>query len=339
MKRLRVFFLLLLFLTLNSPLNAQTSNEKGPMRSAARILVFVRLANGSAAPAGIPVRLNADPGGLMDEQMTDSGGKVTFIPKVFTTYVVIVHYDGYQDAEKHVDLSHTPTAAAMIELHPIPRDQGAGSKTGQDIQGLTSVQALGIPEAARKEFEQGQRLFEERHDASASIDHFQKATKLYDQFQQAYLMLGLAYLQSGKQKDSQAALERAVELDPNSAAAYLTLGACLNQQKEYPGAEKALLRGLELAPESPEGHYELAKSYWAQRRWQEAEPHALKAETLAPNIAGVHVVIGNILLQKRDNAGALKEFNEYLRLDPKGSMSDAVRAMVTKLEKAQAATN
>jgi len=51
------------------------------------------------------------------------------------------------------------------------------------------------------------------------------------------------------------------------------------------------------------------------------------------------VVIGNILLQKRDNAGALKEFNEYLRLDPKGSMSDAVRAMVTKLEKAQAATN
>lgn len=336
MKCLRVFFLPSLFLTLNSSLNAQISNEKGPMRSAARILVFVRLASGSAAPAGITVRLNADPGGLVDEQMTDSGGKVTFIPKAFTTYVVVVHSAGYQDAERHVDLTRTPTAAALIELHPIPGDQGAGLETGQ---GLTSVLELSIPEAARKEFEQGQKLLEERHDASASIGHFQKATKLYDHFPQAYLMLGLAYLQSGKQKDSQIALERAVELDPNSAAAYLTLGACLNQQKEYPGAEKALLRGLELGPESPEGHYELAKNYWAQRRWQEAEPHALKAETLAPNIAAVHVVMGNILLQKRDNAGALKEFNEYLRLDPKGSMSDSVRTVVSKLEKVQAGTN
>jgi len=275
----------------------------------------------------------------MDEQMTDSGGKVTFIPKAFTTYVVVVHYDGYQDAERHVDLSRTPTAAALIELHPLPRGQGAGSESGQDIQGLTSVQTLSIPEEARKEFERGQKLFEERHDAPASIGHFQKATKLYDHFPQAYLMLGLAYLQSGKPKDSQSALERAVELDPNSAAAYLTLGACLNQQKEYPGAEKALLRGLELGPESPEGHYELAKNYWAQRRWQEAEPHALKAEKLAPSIAGVHVVMGNILLQKRDISGALKEFNEYLRLDPKGPMSDAVRAMISKVEKTQAGTN
>ena len=335
MKRLGMFFLPLLLLSLNPSLHAQITNEKGPMRSAARILVFVRLANGSPAPAGITVRLSADPGGLMDEQMTDSGGKVTFIPKAFTTYVVVVHCDGYLDAERHLDLSHTPTAAALIELHPVPIAQGTGSETGLDIQALTSVQALSIPEAARKEFEQGQKLFEERHDASASIDHFQKATKLYDHFPQAYLMLGLAYLQSGKPKDSQSALERAVELDPNSAAAYLTLGACLNQQKEYPGAEKALLRVLELGPESPEGHYELAKNYWAQRRWQEAEPHALKAETLAPNIAGVHVVMGNILLQKRDNAGALKEFNQYLQLDPNGSMSGAVRAMVSKLEKGQ----
>src|SRR5689334_6404580 len=111
MNRLRMFFIPLLFLTLNSSLNAQISNEKGPMRSAARILVLVRLADGSAAPAGITVRLNADPGGFVDEQVTDSGGKVTFIPKAFTTYVVVVHSVGYQDAERHVDLTRTPTAA------------------------------------------------------------------------------------------------------------------------------------------------------------------------------------------------------------------------------------
>src|SRR5260370_14951734 len=152
----------------------------------------------------------------MDEQMTDSWGKVTFIPKSFTTYVVVVHYGGYQDAERHVDLSHTPTAAAMIELQPIPGYQGAGSESGRAVQGLTSVTDLSIPEAARKEFEQGQKLLEEKHDASASIGHFQRATKLYDHFPQPYLILGLAYLHSDPLKDSQSSLERAVQLDPNS---------------------------------------------------------------------------------------------------------------------------
>src|SRR6266478_6406399 len=98
MNRLRVFFILLLFLTLNSSLNAQISNEKGPMRSAARILVLVRLADGSAAPAGITVRLSADPGGIVDEQMTDYGGKVNFMPKAFNTYILVVHCAGFHDA-------------------------------------------------------------------------------------------------------------------------------------------------------------------------------------------------------------------------------------------------
>jgi hypothetical protein len=39
-------------------------------------------------------------------------------------------------------------------------------------------------------------------------------------------------------------------------------------------------------------------------------------------------------LQKRDNASALKEFNEYLRLEPQGPMSEGVRTMIGKIEKA-----
>jgi tetratricopeptide (TPR) repeat protein len=270
--------------------------------------------------------------------MTDSSGKVTFVPKAFTTYAVIIHERGYRDVSRSVDLSNTPTAGVSIMLVRVPEQDDVTPSTGEEGDLISAVD-LNIPGPAKKEFDEGQKLWQDKHDVQGSIVHFRKATELYSGFTQAYLMLGLAYLQDQKLKESQAALEQAVQLDPMSGAGYLTLGACLNQQKDYARAEKALNRGLELEPESPEGQYELAKNYWAQRRWQEAEPHALKAETLAPKIAGVHVVMGNILLQKRDNAGALKEFNEYLGLDPKGSMSDAVRAMVTKLEKAQATTN
>lgn len=328
---LRSFFVLGIMLVGVMPASAQRDQETA--RSAMRILVFVRI-NNLAAPAGIGVRLEADPGGMVDQQMTDASGKVTFTPKSPTTYVVVIHEQGYKEVVRHVDLSLTPSSAVTVELIPIPGEAPASGRGG-----TISSSELAIPEPARKEFEEGQKLLEDKHDASGSVGHFQKAVKLYEKFPQAYTLLGLAYLQDKKLPESRAALEHAIQLDPQAGPAYISLGGCLNQLKDYPAAEKALLKGIELSPESPEGHYELARTYWALHRWQDAEPHAEKAEKLQPSVAGVHVLMGNILLQKRDTAGALKEFNEYLKLDPHGAMSDPVRAMVAKLEKATSQQN
>jgi tetratricopeptide (TPR) repeat protein len=226
-----------------------------------------------------------------------------------------------------------PTGAVSLTLVPLAKVERAEPPSGATDHAV-SVASLNIPEQAKREFATGQRLLQTSRNPSGSIGHFRKAIQLYDGFTEAYVMLGLAYLRDQKLEESQKALERAIQLDAKSSAAYLTLGACLNQQKDYAGAEKALLAGLGLDSESPEGHYELAKTYWAQRRWQEAMPHAEKAEELQPQVPGVHVLMGNILLQKRDNAGAIKEFSEYLRLDPEGSMSGPVRAMVSNLQKA-----
>jgi Flp pilus assembly protein TadD len=334
MKRFTAYCLLFFFASFVSSRGAQAQFEKGPMRNAMRITVFVRGANNSAVGPGINVKLEASPGGLVDEQQTDSSGKVIFIPKALTTYVVIIHEQGFKEVVKPVDLSLTPSAAVSVQLIPLPGQQNDQPGRIAGPGGLISANELGIPEPAKKEFDEGQKLLQEDHDAAKSISHFRKAVQLYDHFSQAYVLLGLAYLQEKNLKDSQTALQRGVELDPKSAAGFLTLGACLNQQKDYPGAEKSLLRGLELHSESPEGHYELGRTYWAMHRWQDAEPHALKAQTLQPQLPGVHVLLGNIDLQKRDNAAAMKEFNEYLRLEPQGAMSDGVRAMIDRLEKA-----
>jgi predicted Zn-dependent protease len=66
----------------------------------------------------------------------------------------------------------------------------------------------------------------------------------------------------------------------------------------------------------------------------EAEAHAQKAEALQPSMAPVHILLGNIALRKQDAASALKEFQEYLRLDPKGPMAQGAEAMVNKIQSA-----
>ena len=318
-------------LTVSLAFAASGQDQKGPMRNAMRILVFVRNPDNSMAPAGVAVRLEVDGGGLMDVQQTDSSGKVVFHPTVLTGYTIVIHQPGYKDDVKHVDLQLTPTASATLQLQALP---GADAKLLPG--GTISSSQLAIPDDARKEYESGQKLLEDKNDAAGSVSHFRKAIKIHENFPQAYTLLGLAYLQDQKFPDSKSALERAVALDPQSGPAHIALGGCLNQLKDYPSAEKSFLKGLEILPESPEGNYELAKTYWAMHRWQDAEPYAVKAEKLQPTNPGVHVLMGNILLQKQDGPGAIKEFNEYLKLDPHGSMSDPVRAMVAKLEKVTA---
>jgi tetratricopeptide (TPR) repeat protein len=307
------------------------------MRSALQIVVFVRTVDNRPAPNGVSVRLDADDGGLIDVRSSDSSGKVTFRPPAPARYTITVRQPGYKDAVQHVDLTLTPTAAVTLQLVPLPNAEAQSfvvAEPGEPGAATVSAAELAVPEGARREFEAGEKLLTKKHDVGRSIGHFKKAIQLYEGFPQAYTFLGLAYLQDQKWQDSKSALERAIQLDPKSGPAYVALGGCLNQLKDYPGAEKALVKGLEMNPESPEGNYELAKTYWSMRRWREAEPYAVKAEKLEPDVPGVHVVMGDILLQKPDAAGALKEFNEYLRLDPHGPMSEPVQAMVAKLKKA-----
>jgi tetratricopeptide (TPR) repeat protein len=156
--------------------------------------------------------------------------------------------------------------------------------------------------------------------------------KLYDSYPQAYRMLGEAYLEQQDWPKAEAALKKSVELDPKLAASYVDLGAIANQQHNYPAAEESLKKGLELSPDASAGKYELAKTYWATGRWQDAEPLARDTVKAQPDLASAHVLLANILLKKRDAAGALHEYEEYLRLEPNGSMAPQVRGVVEKIK-------
>lgn len=148
--------------------------------------------------------------------------------------------------------------------------------------------------------------------------------------------MGAAYLEQKKYKEAQGALEKAVQLDPKAAGAYIELGAALNQLKDYPGAVTALTKGLELNADVPAGNYELAKAYMAEQQWQNAEPALRKVIAAQPDMAGAHVMLGNVLLKKGDGPGALNEFQTYLKLDPNGPMAAGVRDVIPKIQAALA---
>jgi Flp pilus assembly protein TadD len=276
----------------------------------------------------IVVRLRSDKIAFQTEATTDTQGKFDFDGLSPSTYHLTIEGQGVRPYESVIDITMSKMSYEQITLKllrgPNPSavpPEGPGSSLSVDA----------IPAGARKEFEQGQKALENK-DADSGIKHFRKAIQLYGKYSEAYLALGLLYMDLGKFEDAQPALQAANDITPTAPGGYFALGTMYNAQKKYDEAEKALTKGLELKSDVPEGQYELAKTYWATGKWQDAEPHAQKAVTLAPTMAPAHVLLGNIALRKQDPLGAVKEFQEYLRLDPKGPMAAGVSQMIQKIE-------
>jgi tetratricopeptide (TPR) repeat protein len=140
------------------------------------------------------------------------------------------------------------------------------------------------------------------------------------------------YMQQGNAADAKATLDHAIEADPKLPEAWFTLGMLQNRQKDFAGAEKSLTEGLKLDDAAPQGHYELGKTYLALNRPDDAEQQAKKAIALLPTMAPPHILLGNIAWKKQDAATALQEYQEYLKLDPKGPMAPGAQAMVKRIQ-------
>jgi predicted Zn-dependent protease len=304
-----------------------------PFNNAA-IFVQVRYANGSAAPQGVLITLEGQDAAFIDQTQTDTSGKCRLSPPAPAIYIVRAKTPGFLEATVRIDLQNTQTGMANLTLRPDPRYHEENAKGGGSP--TASALDLSVPDQARKEYEKGQKLLTSE-DLDGGISHLKKAIELYAPFPQALTLLGTAYNEKKDWKDAQGTLEKATAIDPKNASAYFQLGATLNQTKDYPGAQKALTQGLTLSPEAPEApaaQYELARAYMAQNNWKEAEPYAAKVVASQPDFAAGRLLMGNIFLKKGDGNGAIHEFQEYLRIDPKGPAADQIKEMIPKIQAA-----
>jgi tetratricopeptide (TPR) repeat protein len=331
MTRLRIAILQSLFLIAAS-LIPTAILAQGGARFGLEIEVQIRMANGHPGPRGVHVILDSAEGGSEGDCQTRDGGKCELRPTTAGVYVVRVNEQGYLPASARVELTAITRQMVTLELKPV--DGGPQpTKSDPDAAPMISAAEANLPPKAHAELLKGQQAIEAKK-IDEAIGHLKKSISIYGTYPQSHLLLGSAYLEQKNWKGAEASLEKAVELDPKLSDAYLELGAVYNQTKEYPKAEAALNKGLELSPDAAGGHYELAKTYWAMGRWQDAAPHAQTAVTKMPSLAAPHVLLGNILLKKNELDGALHEYQEYLRLDPEGSMAAGTREMVEKIKKA-----
>jgi tetratricopeptide (TPR) repeat protein len=265
------------------------------------------------------------------EVSTDVQGKFDFDGLPDSRFHLTIEGQGFVPYESAIDISMSKMAYEMITLR-LNKDPDAKVVPPEGPKGSLNARIAQIPPEAHKEFDLGKQNMQ-AHDVTGSLQHFQKAVDLYPNYAEAYQLMGVVNLETGKFADAEPQLAKATEIEPKLTTAFFALGICRNQMAKYAEAETALARGLELDPNSADGHYHIAEAYWNLGRFDDSEPHARKSLELKPDMAPAHVLIGNSMLRKRDAPGALKEFKEYLRLAPQGEFAAGTRAAVERLEK------
>jgi tetratricopeptide (TPR) repeat protein len=130
------------------------------------------------------------------------------------------------------------------------------------------------------------------------------------------VQLGNALTENRQFAQAEAALRRAVGLDPDEPSGWATLGWVLWQQDKAAEARADLERAIVLDPDVPEVHNNLANVAWGTGDQAGAEQQFREALRIQPGIAEWRVNLARVLATRGQIAEARFQFEQAVRLNP-----------------------
>lgn len=328
MFRPKLSLLTILFVLACCPAFGQSGQPMFSSNQPIQITGFLRYADGSPANE-VVIRLERVSGGHVADVRTDRLGKFRFTGLAPQQYHVVIRHPGYLDIEREVNL--IMIAAENLQLALIPDKSEVGTKPPATSK---LVLDASVPPHALKEFEKADAILatQKKERTPEAVVHLQKALTIYPTFLEAQLKLGAAYMDLQQWDNAEQALKRALEINPKTANAYLALGEVYSRQKKYSEAEKALRDGLIIEDRSWQGHFTLARLYYSRGDLARAARQVGLTIQLNNSFPDAHLLAANIHLKVNNRQDALEQFQEYLRLAPKGEFAAQARQAVQKLK-------
>lgn len=289
----------------------------------------IRYAPGNRPAEFVLVRLESFSGGVAGEVTSDRSGRFMFTSLLPELYIVSVRTAGYKEVQQQVDLRTQLTDYVQLQL--IAEDSRPGPWLPAKLRGVVDAN---VPKSALSEFEKGRDALPQPNNLDEGILHLENALRLYPKYLEAMLLLGTAYMDKSDWEKAENKLRQVLIIAPDTIGAHFALGESYFRQKKYPEAEKEMLAGIKLDPKSVQGHFMLGRLYYDLGDLVKAGPHVGTALLLEPKFARGHLLAANILLHARQTENAILEFEEYLRLEPKGEFSEQAKETVRKLRRA-----
>ena len=220
--------------------------------------------------------------------------------------------------------SDSPDIGAIV-LHRVAEVEGTS----------ISVTSMMAPAAARKAYENGLAALLKQKRAEAAKD-FEKAVAAYPKYADAWVSLGKLRLEDNATEAGRTAMAKAQEADPKLVAPWVELGLLAAREANWDQAAKDLDRGMELDPvDFPQAWYVNAVAHYNRKEYDAAEKCGRTAVKLDPKHANPRseYLLGLVLAEKKDYAGAFTELSAYLKLAPNAPDIEQVKGQMSEFEK------
>jgi len=200
---------------------------------------------------------------------------------------------------------------------------------------LVSLTSLSAPKAARKAYEKGLHAAHAGKWESARA-RFEKAVALYPQYAEAWYELGLLEQREGRAEPARKCYRQAVTADGRFLKPYAKLADLALRERRWPEVAEVTASMMKLDPAgSLTASFYNALANFNLRRFDAAEQSARRAITLDTRhgLPKAEHLLGVILANKNDYAGAASHMRAYLTLAPQAPDAGFVRKQIAQLEK------
>ncbi len=261
--------------------------------------------------AGVEVTLSFL-GGVNRTLTTESDERGNFVRMGIRLgeYRLELRRDGFEPHEEDVRIRPgAPTRVGEITLRPVAPVPAATSAPGGSRHLRAGQEALAAGD----------------HEAAAAA--FRAETTERPESAEAYRLLGIALGLAGQVEDARSALGRATELNPGSAPAWTALADLEAGLQRWPETVAALEIALDLDPDSRDLRFRLGGALLNAREMDRA------AEVLAglPDDPGAAYELAMIALNRGRNEDAIAHLERVLELAPDGPDAELARRMLAAL--------
>jgi hypothetical protein len=268
----------------------------------------------------VRVELKEATGTPINSTFTRGDGEFEFSGVANGDYTIEIIVRDYEPFHEKVTIEHSERRGLALFLRR-PTSLGSAKSSA-----TISAHELSVPHKAQDEYEKGLSLIYSKSDYQGGIVQFQRATKDFPNFYEAYAQEGSAYTLLGEMGPAEEAMRKSVALSSGQySEALLLLAGLLNNTKRFSEAEALSRQGVALDASSWHGHFELARALSALKRPEEAEKSALQARDLTPDNSAVYLILANIHIQLRNYPALLKDLDSYLKFSPAGPEADQAR--------------
>jgi tetratricopeptide (TPR) repeat protein len=213
-------------------------------------------------------------------------------------------------------------------LHPLAKAEGA----------TVSATSLAAPKDAKKAFDKGSEAAKAKKWQDARKE-FQKAVDAYPQYADAWFELGKTYEADGKEQEARKAYAQASAIDPKLLGPYQQLTALAIRKNDWKEVAANTAKVIELSPgEFPSAYFYNSMANYNLNDLDAAEKSAraglkVDRQRTTPKLERM---LGVVLANKQDYAGAAQALRSYLEHAPLAGDAAIVKKQLAQLEAALA---